>query len=208
MRYRYILFNKPFGVVSQFSGEAHTLKDFIKVKDVYPVGRLDHDSEGLLLLTNDGELQHRLSDPSFGHPRTYWAQVEGVPEEKALHQLATGLTIQGHRTRPAKVRLLQQEPDLPPRNPPIRFRKNIPTAWIELVFTEGRNRQVRRMTAAVGHPTLRLVRVAISDLRLERLLLGQWRELTSEELRRLLDIKTISPQRTQRGSKPQSTPRH
>ncbi|HEV2987636.1 MAG TPA: pseudouridine synthase [Candidatus Angelobacter sp.] len=182
MRFRYILFNKPFGVVSQFSGEANTLKDFIKVKDVYPVGRLDHDSEGLLLLTNDGDLQHRLSEPKFGHPRTYWAQVEGIPAEKALRQLAAGVVIQGYRTRPAQVRLLAEEPDLPPRIPPIRYRKNVPTAWIELILTEGRNRQVRRMTAAVGHPTLRLVRFAIGDLRLEGLQPGQWREMTLKEL--------------------------
>jgi 23S rRNA pseudouridine2457 synthase len=186
---RYILFNKPFGVVSQFSGEANTLKDYIRVKDVYPVGRLDHDSEGLVLLTDDGELQHRLSDPKFEHPRTYWAQIERIPGEQALQQLATGVTIQGHHTRPAQVRLLREEPDLPPRNPPIRFRKNVPTAWIELILTEGRNRQVRRMTATVGHPTLRLVRVAIGDLRLEGLEPGQWRELTSDELQRLLALK-------------------
>ena len=182
MQFRYILFNKPYGVVSQFSGERRTLKDFIKVRDVYPVGRLDHDSEGLLLLTNDGELQHRLSDPKFGHPRTYWAQVERMPDDRALRQLAAGVTIQGHRTLPANVRLLSQAPDLPPRMPPVRFRKNVPTAWIELVLTEGRNRQVRRMTAAVGHPTLRLVRVAIGHLRLEGLAPGQWRELTREEI--------------------------
>jgi 23S rRNA pseudouridine2457 synthase len=195
---RYILFNKPFGVVSQFSGEANTLKDYIRVKDVYPVGRLDHDSEGLLLLTDDGELQHHLSDPTFGHPRTYWAQVERIPGEQALQRLAMGVMIQGHHTRPAQVRLLREEPDLPPRNPPIRFRKNVPTAWIELILTEGRNRQVRRMTAAVGHPTLRLVRVAIGNLRLAGLKPGQWRELTSDDVRCLLDIKTISPQRTQK----------
>jgi len=189
MRFRYILFNKPFAVVSQFSGEGSTLKDYIRVKDIYPVGRLDHDSEGLLLLTDDGELQHRLSDPKYVHPRTYWAQVERIPGEQALQQLAVGMTIQGHRTRPTQVRLLSQGPDLPPRHPPIRFRKNVPTAWMELILIEGRNRQVRRMTAAVGHPTLRLVRVAIGDLRLEGLEPGQWRELNSEELRRLLALK-------------------
>ena len=182
MPFLYILFNKPFGVVSQFSGEANTLKNFIPVKDVYPVGRLDHDSEGLLLLTNDGDLQHRLSDPKFGHPRTYWAQVEGIPAEKALRQLAAGVVIQSYRTRPAQVRLLAEEPDLPPRVPPIRYRKSVPTTWIELILTEGRNRQVRRMTAAVGHPTLRLVRSAIGDFRLEGLEPGQWRELTLKEL--------------------------
>jgi 23S rRNA pseudouridine2457 synthase len=187
--HRYILFNKPYGVVSQFSGERSTLKDFIEVKGVYPVGRLDHDSEGLLLLTNDGRLQHRLTDPRFEHPRTYWVQVERVPDEQALRQLAKGITIQRHRTLPARVRLLSQEPDLPPRDPPIRFRKSVPTAWIELTLTEGRNRQVRRMTAAVGHPTLRLVRVAIGDLRLEGLQPGEWRDLTRTEHERLITLK-------------------
>jgi len=189
MLYRYILFNKPYGVVSQFSGEGITLSDYIHVKDVYPVGRLDHDSEGLLLLTNHGELQHRLSDPEFEHPRTYWAQVERIPGAQALQQLALGVTIQGYHTRAAWARLLSEEPDLPPRAPPIRFRKSVPTAWIELTLIEGRNRQARRMTAAVGHPTLRLVRVAIGNLRLEGLQPGQSRELTSDELRCLLNLK-------------------
>jgi 23S rRNA pseudouridine2457 synthase len=181
---RYILFNKPYGVLSQFSG-ANSLKDYIPIKDVYSVGRLDQDSEGLLLLTDDGRLQHRLSQPRFEHPRTYWAQVEGIPDERALLRLRQGVIIQGYCTRPSRVRLLPAEPELPPRNPPIRFRKNIPTAWIELILVEGRNRQVRRMTAAVGHPTLRLVRVAIGDLTLGKLLPGEWRDLTAEELRQL-----------------------
>jgi 23S rRNA pseudouridine2457 synthase len=184
-RRRYILFNKPYGVLSQFSGGAGTLKDYIPIKDVYPVGRLDRDSEGLLLLTDDGGLQHRLSQPKFEHPRTYWAQVEGVPSEPTLQRLRPGVIIQGYRTRPARVRLLPEEPQLPPRDPPIRFRKSVPTAWIELVLVEGRNRQVRRMTAAIGHPTLRLVRVAIGALKLGNLQPGQWRELTSSELRQL-----------------------
>lgn len=184
-RPRYILVNKPYGVLSQFSGEVNTLKDYIPVKNVYPVGRLDRDSEGLLLLTDDGNLQHRLSDPKFEHPRTYWAQVEGIPDERALQQLRKGVVIQGYRTRPARVQLLPTEPGFPPRNPPIRFRKNVPTAWVELILTEGRNRQVRRMTAAAGHPTLRLVRIAISSLKLGNLQLGKWRELTAEELRLL-----------------------
>jgi len=180
-----ILFNKPYGVLSHFSGERNTLKDYIPIKDIYAAGRLDRDSEGLLLLTDDGSLQHRLSDPMFAHPRTYWAQVEGVPHERALQRLREGVTIQGFRTRPAGVRLLTTVPDLPPRNPPIRFRKSVPTAWIELILVEGRNRQVRRMTAAVGHPTLRLVRVAIGDLTLGDLQPGQWRELSGSEVRRL-----------------------
>jgi 23S rRNA pseudouridine2457 synthase len=179
---RYILFNKPYGVLSQFSGERQNLRTFIPVRNVYPVGRLDHDSEGLLLLTDDGSLQHRLSDPRFEHPRTYWIQVERVPGEEALLRLRQGVTIQGYHTKPAQVRLLEGEPELPPRNPPIRFRKNVPTAWIEITLREGRNRQVRRMTAAVGHPTLRLVRVAIGNLRLDTLAPGEWRDLTPAEI--------------------------
>lgn len=191
MANRYILFYKPFGALSQFSGAGHTLKQYIPVDDVYPVGRLDHDSEGLLVLTNDGDLQHRLTDPKFQHPRTYWAQVEGIPQPDALRRLVEGVILQGRRTLPAQVRLLSEEPALPPRNPPIRFRKSVPAAWIELTLTEGRNRQVRRMTAAVGHPTLRLVRVAIGDLSLRGLQPGQWRDLTAEELERLIGKKSM-----------------
>jgi 23S rRNA pseudouridine2457 synthase len=186
---RYIVFNKPYGVVSQFSGSdaSRTLRHYIPVKRVYPIGRLDQDSEGLLLLTDDGDLQYRLTDPRFAHPRTYWAQVERVPDENALQQLREGVLIQNYHTLPARVRLLNEEPQLPPRDPPIRYRKNVPTAWLELVLVEGRNRQVRRMTAAVGHPTLRLVRVAIGDLWLEelRLQLGEWREFKAQEIRSL-----------------------
>jgi len=182
---RYLIFNKPYGVLSQFSGGANTLKTYIPIKDVYPVGRLDGDSEGLLLLTDDGPLQHRLSDPKFGHPRTYWAQVERVPDERALERLRQGVSIQGYHTRPAQVRLLAEEPDLPPREPPIRFRKNVPTAWLELILVEGRNRQVRRMTAAIGHPTLRLVRVAIGQLTWGNLHPGNWRELSVKAVQEL-----------------------
>lgn len=189
--YKYILFYKPYDVLTQFSdnsaGETKrsTLKDFIPVPSVYPVGRLDRDSEGLLLLTDDGRLQHRLSDPRFGHPRTYWVQVERIPDEAALERLRKGVEIEDYRTRPAKVQLLATEPALPKRNPPIRFRKNVPTAWLEMTLTEGRNRQVRRMTAAVGFPTLRLVRVAIAHLTLDGLEPGQWRDLTPSELEQL-----------------------
>jgi 23S rRNA pseudouridine2457 synthase len=183
--FRYILFNKPYGVLSQFSGERRTLRDYIPIKGVYPVGRLDHDSEGLLLLTDDSALQHRLSDPKFEHPRSYWVQVERVPDSNALIQLRNGVVVQGKRTRPARVRLLDHEPPLPPRDPPIRFRKSVPTAWLEITLREGRNRQVRRMSAAVGHPTLRLVRVAIGKLRLEWLQPGQWRELNAAEIQML-----------------------
>lgn len=187
---RFLLFYKPYDVLSQFSEEVlpdgtthRTLKDYIAVPDVYPVGRLDRDSEGLMLLTNNGRVQHQLTDPRFQHPRTYWVQVERIPDAAALRQLQQGVVIQGYRTRPAQVKLLSAEPDLPPRNPPIRFRKMVPTAWLELTLTEGKNRQVRRMTAAVGFPTLRLVRVAIGSLQLEGLAPGQWRELTPVEIR-------------------------
>jgi 23S rRNA pseudouridine2457 synthase len=184
---RYLLFYKPYGVLSQFTdGEnRQTLKDYISVPDVYPVGRLDWDSEGLLLLTDDGRLQHRLSDPQYGHPRTYWVQVERIPDELALAHLAAGVKIQDYHTKPARVNMLPSEPELPPREPPIRDRQNIPTAWLELTLTEGKNRQVRRMTAAVGFPTLRLVRVAIGSLSLKGLDLGEWRDLTSAEVKKL-----------------------
>jgi len=182
---RYILFNKPYGVLCQFSGADQTLRDYVPVRGVYAAGRLDRDSEGLLLLTDDGELQHRLTDPRFRHQRTYCVQVERVPDKGALQKLASGLQIQSYRTRPAQVKLLDQEPLFPPREPPIRFRKNVPTAWIEIIMTEGRNRQVRHMTAAVGHPTLRLIRTAIGNLRLEDLEPGEWREVSRTEVETL-----------------------
>jgi len=194
--YRYLLFYKPYNVLTQFSrpdtvadGASQetciTLKDFIPIPGVYPVGRLDRDSEGLLLLTDDGPLQNRLLEPRYGHPRTYWVQVERVPDEAALASLRQGVVIQGYRTRPAQVQLLLEEPNLPPRDPPIRFRKNVPTAWLEMTLTEGRNRQVRRMTAAVGFPTLRLVRVAIAHLRLEGLQPGEWRWISPADIKQL-----------------------
>lgn len=197
--YRYLLFYKPYDVLSQFTDKdaskinRGTLKDYIPVPSVYPVGRLDRDSEGLLLLTNNGRLQHRLSDRRFRHPRTYWVQVERIPDEAALSQLRGGVVIQNYCTRPALVQLLPGEPPLPPRQPPIRFRKMVPTSWLEMTLTEGRNRQVRRMTAAVGFPTLRLVRVALgiagakhsAHLRLDGLEPGQWRDLTPTELEAL-----------------------
>jgi 23S rRNA pseudouridine2457 synthase len=176
---------KPFGVVSRFTPQGGNpgLADLVPVPDVYPVGRLDRDSEGLLLLTGDGGLAHALTDPRFGHPRTYWVQVEGVPDARALRALEAGVDIRGARTRRALARRLPREPELPPRPVPVRFRKHIPTAWIELELREGRNRQVRHMTAAVGHPTLRLVRVAIGPLDLFALGLapGGFRELRREE---------------------------
>jgi 23S rRNA pseudouridine2457 synthase len=182
--HRYLLFNKPYGVLSQFSGE-RSLRPYVNVQYVYPAGRLDVDSEGLLLLTSDGPLQHRLSDPEFGHPRTYWAQVEGIPTADAMEQLRRGVKVQDYTTRPAQARIMNAEPAVAPRDPPVRFRKAIPTSWIELTLTEGKNRQVRRMTAAVGFPTLRLVRAAIGSLRLGELAPGQWRDLTAAEYRAL-----------------------
>lgn len=158
------------------------MKDYIPVAGVYAAGRLDRDSEGLLLLTDDGEMQHRLTDPRYRHPRTYWVQVEGLPTISAIEQLARGVEIRGYRTLPAQVRLLEGEPPVWVRNPPIRFRKNIPTAWLEITLTEGRNRQVRRMTAAVGLPTLRLIRIAIGNLRLQELQPGEWRDLAPGQL--------------------------
>jgi 23S rRNA pseudouridine2457 synthase len=188
MNNRYIIFHKPYGVLSQFTQESPkhiTLKEYIDVPDVYAVGRLDWDSEGLLLLTNDGQLQHRLAHPRFGHQRTYWAQVERIPDLDAIYKLQSGVEIQDYRTRPAQVRLLLEEPSIVQRIPPIRFRKNIPTAWLEMTLTEGKNRQVRRMTAAVGFPTLRLIRISIGNIQLDDLSPGQWRELTSLEVTRL-----------------------
>lgn len=179
----YLLFHKPYGVLSQFSGDGArpTLRDFIAIPDVYPVGRLDHDSEGLMLLTGDGPLQHRLSDPKFAHPRTYWVQVEGEITDAALTQLREGVAVQDYVTRPAQVQRIPPPP-LDPRDPPIRVRQSIPDGWIALTLTEGRNRQVRRMTAAVGFPTLRLVRCAIGALTLADLAPGKWRHLTPPEL--------------------------
>jgi 23S rRNA pseudouridine2457 synthase len=183
---RYLVFHKPYGVLSQFTDEnGHPgLKHFVDVPGVYPVGRLDHDSEGLLLLTDDGPLANRVASPQFEHPKTYWAQVDGLPDEAALERLRRGVEVQGRQTLPAEARLLAP-PALPDRDPPIRYRKSIPTSWLELVLREGRNRQVRRMTAAVGFPTLRLVRAGIGPLRLGDLPPGTWRDLTPEELQAL-----------------------
>lgn len=182
---RYFLLYKPFGVLSQFTRETpeqKTLGDLYPFpKDVYPVGRLDQDSEGLLLLTDDKSLNKKLLDPSFEHERTYWVQVEGIPEEQSLQLLRTGVTIrikgQDWKTRPAQVRLLEQAPPLPERDPPIRFRKNIPTTWLELTLIEGKNRQVRRMCAQVGYPVLRLVRCRIGEWKIEGMQIGAVREL-------------------------------
>ncbi|HEY9037760.1 MAG TPA: rRNA large subunit pseudouridine synthase E [Roseovarius sp.] len=175
---RLILFNKPHGVLSQFSDEGSgrpTLATYIDVPGIYPAGRLDRDSEGLLLLTDDGKLQARIADPKYRKPKTYLVQVEGVPNDAAMSALQNGITLKDGPTLPAQVRRIPP-PDLWPRVPPIRYRKSIPDSWIELTITEGRNRQVRRMTAHVGHPTLRLVRWRIGDWSLDGLAPGTWRE--------------------------------
>jgi 23S rRNA pseudouridine2457 synthase len=184
---RTIAFHKPYGVLPCFTDEGGrpTLADFIDLPGVYAAGRLDQDSEGLMILTSDGSLAHRITDPEHKLPKVYWAQIERTPDEGAFAQLRHGVVLSGKRTKPAQARALSEAPDLPDRPVPIRFRKNVPTAWIELTLQEGMNRQVRRMTASVGHPTLRLIRVAIGPVRLGGLLPGQWRDLTADEVQRI-----------------------
>lgn len=175
-----ILFNKPFHVLCQFTdatGRA-TLADYIPVAGVYAAGRLDYDSEGLVVLTNDGGLQHRIAEPAYKLPKTYLAQVEGVPDEEALNKLRNGVLLNDGITRPAEVGLLGTDADIWPRVPPIRFRKEIPATWLKLSIIEGRNRQVRRMTAAVGFPTLRLIRIKVGPWELGDLKPGEWKEAT------------------------------
>jgi 23S rRNA pseudouridine2457 synthase len=184
-----IAFHKPFGVLSRFGGGEtgrRTLAEFGLPRGVYPLGRLDADSEGLLLLSDEGVLNALLLRPEAGHPRTYWAQVEGVPSEEALGRLAAGVVVQGRPTRPCRARRLAAAPALSPRVPPIRLRKSVPDCWIELELVEGRNRQVRRMTAAVGHPTLRLVRMRIGRFALAELAPGAWRALDAAERQAVL----------------------
>ena len=179
-----IAFNKPYGVISQFTpdGSPHrTLAEFGFPKNVYAIGRLDADSEGLLLLSDEAELNERLLHPKHAHRRTYWAQVERVPAAAALKELEAGLVIQGHKTLSCRARLLDPQPEISPRDPPIRFRKNVPDFWIALELVEGKNRQVRRMTAAIGHPTLRLVRVRIGGFELGALPVGTWNILAPDE---------------------------
>ena len=173
-----LLFNKPYGVICQFSqdGMHPTLADYIPLTDFYPAGRLDTDSEGLVLLTDDGDLQHRITDPKHKLSKTYWVQVEGEPDEVALEKLRHGVKLSDFTTQLAEARLIAEPPGLWPRNPPIRERKAIPTRWLELTIREGKNRQVRRMTAAVGLPTLRLIRYRIGEWTLDGLPAGVWRE--------------------------------
>ncbi|MFY9259386.1 MAG: rRNA large subunit pseudouridine synthase E [Gallionella sp.] len=174
---RVLLFNKPFGVICQFSrdGLHPTLADYIALPDFYAAGRLDTDSEGLLVLTDDGKLQHQLTDPKFKQAKTYWVQVEGIPDEAALQALRNGVKLSDFTTLPAQARLIDEPAGLWARNPPIRQRLYIPTSWVAITLREGKNRQIRRMTAAVGHPTLRLIRYQIGDWTLENLAVGEWR---------------------------------
>jgi len=184
-----IAYHKPYGVLCQFTPDLpgqRVLAESGFPAGVYPVGRLDMDSEGLLLLSDEPGFNNRLLDPARAHPRTYHVQVEGVPDDDAISRLSSGgLVIQGHRTRPCRVRVPHPAPDVPPRDPPVRFRKLIPTSWLEMELIEGKNRQVRRMTAAVGFPTLRLMRVAIGRFTAPELAPGTWRTLSADEIRRV-----------------------
>jgi len=185
--------HKPFGVLSQFTpdgSENRTLAEFALPKSVYPIGRLDADSEGLLLLSDEPELNQKLLHPRSRHEREYWVQVERIPQPQALRQMEKGLLIQGRKTLPCRAWILEPQPVVPPRQPPIRFRKSVPTCWVGLELHEGKNRQVRRMTAATGHPTLRLLRVRIGGFRLGQLEPGAWRELSPAERELVMGAKT------------------
>lgn len=189
-----LAFHKPYGVLSQFTSDGspnRPLAEFSFPKGVYPIGRLDADSEGLLLLSDETALNERLLHPTHGHRRIYWAQVERVPTTSALTELQRGVMIQDRRTLPCRAQLLDPQPAMPPRTPPIRYRKNVADCWIALELVEGKNRQVRRMTAAIGHPTLRLVRVQIGEFTLGELPPGKWRELTEPERDLVLTAKAV-----------------
>ncbi|MDX1443021.1 MAG: pseudouridine synthase [Gammaproteobacteria bacterium] len=177
-----IAFNKPFGVVTQFSGEGATLKDYLDIPGIYPAGRLDKDSEGLLLLTDDGKLQARISSPKFKLPKTYWVLVEREPTEESLEQLRRGVKLKDGMTKPAEVKRMDEPEGLWERDPPVRYRKNVKDVWLEITLREGKNRQVRRMTAAIGHPTLRLVRAKIGPVSVDGLALGKFREIDPVKL--------------------------
>ena len=184
-----IAFNKPYGVLSQFTADGspnRTLAGFGFPKNVYAIGRLDADSEGLLLLSDEPALNERLLHPKNAHEREYWVQVERIPNLEGLRKMQKGLLIESRKTLPCTVRILEPQPELPPRNPPIRSRKTVPTCWLSLELIEGRNRQVRKMTAAIGHPTLRLIRVRIGQLTLDNLQPGTWKELTDADRHRVV----------------------
>lgn len=209
MSLRYFVIYKPFGILSQFSGDKDTLKELGDFpKEVYPVGRLDKDSEGLLLITDDKALNNYLLHPSFGHKRTYLVQVEGVPDEGAIRKLEGGVEINVdgrlYRTKKALARSLEVVPSLPERTPPIRFRKSVPDSWIRLSLIEGKNRQVRKMTAAVGYPTLRLVRWSMEELSIEGFEVGEIREMGQEEIYKLLNVTERKILNTKRGSEKKS----
>jgi 23S rRNA pseudouridine2457 synthase len=209
MSHRYFVIYKPFGILSQFSGEKDTLKELGDFpKEVYPVGRLDKDSEGLLLITDDKALNNYLLHPTFGHKRTYLVQVEGVPDEEAIRKLEVGIEINVdgrlYRTKKALARSLEVVPSLPERTPPIRFRKSVPDSWIRLSLIEGKNRQVRKMTAAVGYPTLRLVRWSMEELSIEGFEVGEIRELEQDEIYKLLNVTERKILNTKRGSEKKS----
>ena len=199
MKHVYVLFHKPYGCLSQFTGEQgqKTLSDFQLPKDVYTVGRLDKDSEGLLLLTNNGRVQHLLSHPKYEHRKAYWVQLEGCIDDAAIQKLQSGVVIKGYTTKPCKVEKMVK-PDIAPRIPPIRERKSVPTSWIKITLTEGKNRQVRRMTAHVGYPTLRLIRVQIENIKLDNLPIGDWKYIQETDIGMKFDKDESTPMKKKR----------
>jgi len=200
---RTLAFNKPYGVLPCFTDREGrpTLADHVRIPGVYAAGRLDQDSEGLMLLTSDGQLAHVITDPQHKLSKSYLVQVERIPSDEALERLRKGVMLKGRRTRPAGVRLLADEPTLPDRPVSIRFRRNVPTAWLEMTLREGMNRQVRRMTAAVGHPTLRLIRIAVGSIALGDLNPGEWREVTDREVREIFQTTGAAMPAARAGSR-------